>query len=67
MNNYALSKITPTTMAAFGGISTLVTVLGGVFLSGENTYYYHYIGFALILFRMISVSVLDIPKSRKQA
>ena len=67
MNNYALSKITPTTMAAFGGISTLVTVLGGVFLGGENIYYYHYIGFALILFRMISVSVLDIYISRKQA
>lgn len=66
MNNYALGRIQVSTMAAFGGLSTLVTVLIGVFIGGEELYYFHYIGFALILARMIGVSVLTIRRDKKR-
>ena len=66
MNNYALGRMQISTMAAFGGLSTLVTVLIGVFVGGEELYYFHYIGFALILARMIGVSVLTIRRDKKR-
>lgn len=60
MNNFALSRIQASTSSAFSGVSTLVTILIGVIFSGEKLYYFHYIGFALILARMIGVSYIAI-------
>lgn len=60
MTNYALSKLHLSVVAAFGGVSTLVTVLIGVIFGGEQLYYYHFIGFAFILVRMIGVSVISL-------
>lgn len=65
MNNFALARIQASTMSAFGGVSTLVTVLAGVFLAGETMYMYHYIGLTLIVIRMVGVSYIQIKKSRK--
>lgn len=66
MNNYAHSRLQVSVMAAFGGVSTLVTVLVGVFIGGERLFYYHYIGFSLILARMIGVSYLSIRRERRE-
>ena len=58
MNNFALGRIKTSTMSAFGGISTLVTIAAGVFLNGEKLYTYHYIGITLIIVRMVGVCYL---------
>ena len=62
MNNYAASKVQLSTVSAFGGISTLVTVIIGV-ISGEKLYTFHLIGFSLILIRMVGVSYIAIQKN----
>ena len=64
MNNFALSKIQASTMSAFSGTSTFVTVASGVLLGGEKIYMYHVIGFTLILIRMIGVSYISIKKEK---
>lgn len=53
-------------MSAFSGVSTLVTVVAGVFLNNEPIYYFHYIGFALILIRMFGVSYISIKKEKNK-
>jgi len=65
MNNFALGKIKVSTMSAFGGISTLVTIATGVFLNGENLYTYHYIGITLIIVRMLGVCYLAYDKEKR--
>ena len=67
MNNYSMSKLQASTVAAFGGVSTVVTILIGVLFLDEKLYYFHYIGFALILIRMIGVSCIAIKKDRHNA
>ena len=66
MNNYALSKIQVSSMAAFSGVSTLVTIVIGVIFRNESLYYYHYIGLSLIIIRMIGVSTISIIKDKKK-
>lgn len=66
MSNYALSKIKISTFSAFGGVSTIVTVLIGVIFAHEKLMYFHYIGFPFILARMIGVCVIDMVKDRKK-
>lgn len=60
MTNYAFSKLHLSVVAAFGGLSTLVTIFIGVIFGGEQLHYYHFIGFAFILIRMIGVSVISV-------
>lgn len=62
--NYTLKKITVSSYAAFGGISTLVTVILGVMFNGETIYAYHIIGFALIFTRIIGVVIIDKKSNR---
>ena len=50
--------------AAFGGVSTIVTVLIDVIFNGAILYNYHYIGFIFILARMIGVSVISIRRDK---
>ena len=66
MSNYSLSKLKISTCSAFGGVSTIVTVLVGVIFAGEEIMYYHYIGFPFILARMIGVSAIDIVKDKRK-
>ncbi len=66
MSNYSLSKLKISTCSAFGGVSTVVTVLVGVIFNSEPLMYFHYIGFPFILARMIGVSAVDIVKDRKK-
>ena len=64
MNNFALSKMQASTMSAFGGVSTLVTIAAGVLLNDEKLYTFHFIGLTLILIRMIGVSYIQIKKDK---
>ena len=64
MNNFALSRLQISTVAAFSGLSTVVTVVIGVIFGGEKLYYFHFIGMTLILIRMIGVSYISIKKSK---
>lgn len=64
MNNFALKRMQASTMSAFGGVSTFVTVTAGVLLGGETLHTYHIIGLSLILIRMIGVSYIQIKRSR---
>ena len=66
MNNYAISKVSMSTFAAFGGVSTIVTVLVGVIFGNEAIRAYHLIGFPLILARMIGVSAISIMNDKKK-
>jgi drug/metabolite transporter (DMT)-like permease len=66
MNNFALGRMQTSTMSAFGGVSTFTTVLIGVIFMNEKLYYYHYIGFALIIIRMIGVSYIAIKKDKEK-
>ena len=66
MINYALSKIKISTFSAFGGVSTIVTVLIGVIFANEKLMYFHYIGFPFIIARMIGVCAIDMYKDRKK-
>lgn len=65
MNNFSMSKLQASTVSAFSGVSTVVTILIGVVFLDEKLYYFHYIGFALILIRMIGVSYIAIKKDSK--
>lgn len=65
MNNFSMSKLQASTVSAFSGVSTVVTILTGVVFLDEKLYYFHYIGFALILIRMIGVSYIAIKKDKK--
>ena len=66
MNTFALSRMQASTLSAFAGLSTFVTIFVGVMFNGEVLYYYHYIGLALILVRMVGVSSIAIMKDKKK-
>ena len=64
MNNFALAKMPASTMAAFGGLSMIVTVTLGVLFGGGKIYYFHIIGVALILMRIFAVSFITMRESK---
>ena len=66
MNNYSISKVSMSTVAAFGGVSTIVTVLAGVIFGGESIQIYHLIGFPFVFARMIGVSAISIMMDKKK-
>jgi len=66
LNNFSVSKIQASTMSAFGGVSTAVTILIGVVFLNEKLYHFHYVGFALILIRIVGVSWIAIKKDKQK-
>lgn len=66
MNTFALSRMQASTLSAFAGLSTVVTILVGVIFNAESLYYYHYIGLSLIFTRMVGVSSIAIMKDKKK-
>lgn len=66
MNNFSMARLQASTVSAFGGVSTVVTILIGVVFLREKLYYFHYIGFALILVRIIGVSYIAIKKDKQK-
>jgi drug/metabolite transporter (DMT)-like permease len=67
MNNFALKYMQVSTMSAFGGVSTMVTVAAGVLFANETLYVFHIIGLSLIVVRMVGVSAIAIRKEKKSA
>ncbi|MBR5473677.1 MAG: DMT family transporter [Clostridia bacterium] len=68
MNNFSMSRLQASTVTAFSGVSTVVTIIIGAINDSENKlYYFHYIGFALILIRMVGVSYIAIRKDKLKA
>lgn len=63
LGNFAMRKAQLSSLAAFGGISTLVTVFAGAVL-GEPLYHYHFVALALILTRIIGVTIIDVKKRK---
>lgn len=67
MNNYAVSKIQMSTMVAFGGLSTIVTIIIGIVFGGEHLEFYHFIGLPFIIARMVGVSTISIVEGKRDA
>lgn len=67
MQNYALSKAHVSSLSAFGGVSTIVTVAAGVIFENEQLFPFHIVGFLLIAIRMVGVSYIDIKNARQLA
>ena len=65
LQNFSLSKVKTSSAAAFGGISTLVTIAVGILFNNETIFMYQIIGTALIFIRMIGVTVIDMKKAAK--
>lgn len=64
MNNFILSKMQASTLSAFGGVSTLVTIAVSILWDGERLQGFHIIGLILILARMIGVSYIAIQRDK---
>ena len=65
MNNFALARMQVSTMSAFSGLSTLVSIILGVLFNNEKLYIYHYIGITLILIRVVGIICLTMGKNKK--
>ncbi len=49
LSNYALSKIKASQVSVFANVSTLITILAGIFILKEAFYWYHFLGGILII------------------
>ena len=67
MNNYALGRLPVTTVTAFGGISTFVTIAIGCLIGKERLYGFHFVGLTLIVIRMVGVSWITIRDAKRKA
>ena len=65
MNNFALARMQVSTMSAFTGLSTLVTIIFGVMFKNEPLYWYHNIGITLIMIRVVGMIWLTAGNNRK--
>ncbi|MBR4173477.1 MAG: DMT family transporter, partial [Clostridia bacterium] len=65
MNNFALARMQVSTMSAFTGLGTLVSVVIGVVFNNEELYSYHIIGISLILIRVIGIIWLTAGDNKK--
>lgn len=65
MNNFALARMQVSTMSAFSGLSTLVSIVIGVLLNAEPLYWYHNVGISLILIRVIGIILLTAGNNKK--
>ncbi|AEI40947.1 DMT family transporter [Paenibacillus mucilaginosus] len=63
LNNYALSKLEASKAGVFTHLSTLVTMAAGALLLGEQLFYYHFVGAALIVLGVVGT---NLPGSRKK-
>ncbi len=65
MNNFALARMQVSTMSAFTGLSTLVSIIFGVIFRNEPLYWYHNIGIALIMIRVVGMICLTSGNNKK--
>lgn len=66
MNNFCLARMQVSTMSAFSGISTIVTIMAGILFGGEVLQNFQIIGLTLILIRMVGVSYISIKNDKLQ-
>lgn len=65
MNNFALARMQVSTMSAFTGLSTLVSIILGVMFNNEELHFYHNIGITLIMIRVIGIIRLTAGDNKK--
>ncbi|WP_373316291.1 DMT family transporter [Paenibacillus cookii] len=63
LSNYALSVLEASTVSVFAGLSTVVTIAGGVLLLNEQLGWYHWVGAAMIV---AGVTGVNLAKKRKR-
>lgn len=56
LTNYALSKLEASRMSMFGHLSTVISILAGVFILNEPLKYYHLIGITFIIIGVIGTN-----------
>lgn len=64
MGNFALSEIQASTVSTIGGLTTVVTVLSGVFVKNEQFTLYHLIGMICILASAVGVAYVKESKKK---
>ena len=65
MNNFALARMQVSTMSAFTGLSTLVSIAIGVIFAHETLYWYHKVGIILIIIRVVGMIFLTVGNNKK--
>lgn len=64
--NFALSRLSPIRVSAFGGLSTVVTIALGVLCNGEELHLFHVIGTILILCCIFGVNCFSAKNPAKK-
>lgn len=67
INNYGVSRLQVSSVAALGGVSPLTCVLLGVLIDHNPLHWYHGVGGILILAGAIGVNLLAIRQQEKTA
>lgn len=49
LTTYSLAHLESTTVSLFQNVSTIISILSGVFILSEKLYYYHYIGIIAVI------------------
>lgn len=65
LGNYHLGKIQASHSSAFGGLTTVVTILAGVVLLNEKLYWYHYVSIILIFIASVGMT-MSINKEQRR-
>ena len=56
LTNYILKYLSPSKMAVFANLSTLISILGGALILKESIYYYHLVGAILIVIGVLGTN-----------
>lgn len=57
LTNYTLSQIEASKLSVFSNVSTMVSIVAGALFLNESVYFYHWIGFILIIVGVVGVNV----------
>ena len=61
-NNYSLGKLQASFVSAFGGLSTVVTVVAGAWLNKEVLFWYHYVSVTLVIISSFALVYVEEKK-----
>lgn len=62
LTNYTLSKIEASKLSVFSNLSTIVSIVAGAIFLNEAVFYYHWIGFVMIIVGIVGVNMVNKPK-----
>lgn len=57
LTTYSLAHLESTTVSLFQNVSTIISILSGVFILSEKLYYYHYIGIIAVILGTIGFTL----------